>query len=321
MKKQLLIAAVAATMGTAAMADISITGNAEYKYTHTDNSNTNATTNGATTEVNLKFKGQHGDTTVYLDQEFIQDNSTVNQSTASDMLDIENMYLTTKVGPLSVTAGNWAGSTSANTGMIKDNARSASKLSVSTDAGPLKVGFWTTPGIGSKDGFTVSGSVAGVNIGIKEASNQYTDINVSGEIAGVSYRLDNYDAEATIDDAFYGMVSKEFNGVTLTVNHMEAKRGATLTENDGAFGKIFEGDGTTYKISRIAGAMDVAGNAVTLAVLNSTEDNGSDNDAVKATVARTLAAGMVVTGTYQNVDNRVADGDTATTSLELDVSF
>jgi len=174
---------------------------------------------------------------------------------------------------------------------------------------------------GSSDGFTVSGSVAGVNIGIKEASNQYTDIKVSGEIAGVSYHLDNYDAEATIDDAFYGMVSKEFNGVTLTVNHMEAKRGATLTENDGAFGKIFEGDGTTYKISRIAGAMDVAGNAVTLALLNSTEDNGSDNDAVKATVARTLAAGMVVTGTYQNVDNRVADGDTATTSLELDVSF
>jgi len=319
MKKQLLIAAVAATMGTAAMADISITGNAEYKYTHTDNSTTNATTNAATTEVNIKMAGKHGDTTVYLDQEFTLSNtSTVDDN---EGMDIENMYLTTKVGPVSVTAGNWAGSTSANTGMIKDNARSANKISASVPAGPIKLGFWTTPGNGSSDGFTVSGSVAGVNIGIKEASNQYTDINVSGEIAGVSYRLDNYDAEATIDDAFYGMVSKEFNGVTLTVNHMEAKRGATLTENDGAFGKIFEGDGTTYKISRIAGAMDVAGNAVTLAVLNSTEDNGSDNDAVKATVARTLAAGMVVTGTYQNVDNRVADGDTATTSLELDVSF
>ena len=315
MKKQLLIAAVAATMGTAAMADISITGNAEYKYTHTDNSNTNATTNGATTEVNVKMKGSHGDTTVYLDQEFTLSGD------ADTALDIENMYLKTKVGPVSVTAGNWAGSTSANTGMILDNARSANKISASVPAGPIKLGFWTTPGNGSSDGFTVSGSVAGVNIGIKEASNQYTDIKVSGEIAGVSYHLDNYDAEATIDDAFYGMVSKEFNGVTLTVNHMEAKRGATLTENDGAFGKIFEGDGTTYKISRIAGAMDVAGNAVTLAVLNSTEDNGSDNDAVKATVARTLAAGMVVTGTYQNVDNRVADGDTATTSLELDVSF
>jgi hypothetical protein len=319
MKKQLLIAAVAATMGTAAMADISITGNAEYKYTHTDNSNTNATTNGATTEVNIKMAGKHGDTTVYLDQEFTLSNTSTEDT--NEGMDIENMYLTTKVGPVSVTAGNWAGSTSANTGMIKDNARSANKISASVPAGPIKLGFWTTPGNGSSDGFTVSGSVAGVNIGIKEASNQYTDIKVSGEIAGVSYHLDNYDAEATIDDAFYGMVSKEFNGVTLTVNHMEAKRGATLTENDGAFGKIFEGDGTTYKISRIAGAMDVAGNAVTLAVLNSTEDNGSDNDAVKATVARTLAAGMVVTGTYQNVDNRVADGDTATTSLELDVSF
>ena len=319
MKKQLLIAAVAATMGTAAMADISITGNAEYKYTHTDNSTTNATTNAATTEVNIKMAGKHGDTTVYLDQEFTLSNTSTEDT--NEGMDIENMYLTTKVGPVSVTAGNWAGSTSANTGMIKDNARSANKISASVPAGPIKLGFWTTPGNGSSDGFTVSGSVAGVNIGIKEASNQYTDINVSGEIAGVSYRLDNYDAEATIDDAFYGMVSKEFNGVTLTVNHMEAKRGATLTENDGAFGKIFEGDGTTYKISRIAGAMDVAGNAVTLAVLKSTEDNGSDNDAVKATVARTLAAGMVVTGTYQNVDNRVADGDTATTSLELDVSF
>ena len=319
MKKQLLIAAVAATMGTAAMADISITGNAEYKYTHTDNSTTNATTNAATTEVNIKMAGKHGDTTVYLDQEFTLSNtSTVDDN---EGMDIENMYLTTKVGPVSVTAGNWAGSTSANTGMIKDNARSANKISASVPAGPIKLGFWTTPGTGTSDGFTVSGSVAGVNIGIKEASNQYTDIKVSGEIAGVSYHLDNYDAEATIDDAFYGMVSKEFNGVTLTVNHMEAKRGATLTENDGAFGKIFEGDDTTYKISRIAGAMDVAGNAVTLALLNSTEDNGSDNDAVKATVARTLAAGMVVTGTYQNVDNRVADGDTATTSLELDVSF
>ena len=319
MKKQLLIAAVAATMGTAAMADISITGNAEYKYTHTDNSTTNATTNAATTEVNIKMAGKHGDTTVYLDQEFTLSNTSTEDT--NEGMDIENMYLTTKVGPVSVTAGNWAGSTSANTGMIKDNARSANKISASVPAGPIKLGFWTTPGNGSSDGFTVSGSVAGVNIGIKEASNQYTDIKVSGEIAGVSYHLDNYDAEATIDDAFYGMVSKEFNGVTLTVNHMEAKRGATLTENDGAFGKIFEGDGTTYKISRIAGAMDVAGNAVTLAVLNSTEDNGSDNDAVKATVARTLAAGMVVTGTYQNVDNRVADGDTATTSLELDVSF
>ena len=314
MKKQLLIAAVAATMGTAAMADISITGNAEYKYTHTDNSTTNATTNGATTEVNVKMKGSHGDTTVYLDQEFTLSGD------ADTALDIENMYLKTKAGPLSVTAGNWAGSTSANTGEIKDNARSSNKISVSAPAGPLKVGFWTTPGTGTSDGFTISGSVAGVNIGLKEASNQYTDINVSGEIAGVSYRLDNYDAEAATDDAFYGMVSKEFNGVTLTVNHIEAKKGATLTEDDGVF-DAFDGDNVTYKITRVAAGMDIAGNAVTVAMQNSTEDNGDDNDSVKVTAVRTLAAGMVVKGTFQSADNVTATGDTDTATLELDVSF
>ena len=314
MKKQLLIAAVAATMGTAAMADISITGNAEYKYTHTDNSTTNATTNGATTEVNVKMKGSHGDTTVYLDQEFTLSGD------ADTALDIENMYLKTKAGPLSVTAGNWAGSTSANTGEIKDNARSSNKISVSAPAGPLKVGFWTTPGTGTSDGFTISGSVAGVNIGLKEASNQYTDINVSGEIAGVSYRLDNYDAEAATDDAFYGMVSKEFNGVTLTVNHIEAKKGATLTEDDGVF-DAFDGDDVTYKITRVAAGMDIAGNAVTVAMQNSTEDNGADNDSVKVTAVRTLAAGMVVKGTFQSADNVTATGDTDTATLELDVSF
>jgi hypothetical protein len=314
MKKQLLIAAVAATMGTAAMADISITGNAEYKYTHTDNNTTNASTNGATTEVNVKMKGSHGDTTVYLDQEFTLSGD------ADTALDIENMYLKTKAGPLSVTAGNWAGSTSANTGEILDNARSSNKISVSAPAGPLKVGFWTTPGTGTSDGFTISGSVAGVNIGLKESSNQYTDINVSGEIAGVSYRLDNYDAEAAIDDAFYGMVSKEFNGVTLTVNHIEAKKGATLTEDDGVF-DAFDGDNVTYKITRVAAGMDIAGNAVTVAMQNSTEDNGADNDSVKVTAVRTLAAGMVVKGTFQSADNVTADGDTDTATLELDVSF
>ena len=314
MKKQLLIAAVAATMGTAAMADISITGNAEYKYTHTDNSATNATTNAATTEVNVKIKGSHGDTTVYLDNEF-----TSSEVDGAGM-DTENMYLKTKVGPLSVTAGNWTGSTSANTGEIKDNGRSSNKISVSAPAGPLKVGFWTTPGTGTSDGFTISGSVAGVNIGLKESSNSYTDINVSGEIAGVSYRLDNYDAEAATDDAFYGMVSKEFNGVTLTVNHIEAKKGATLTEDDGVF-DAFDGDDVTYKITRVAAGMDIAGNAVTVAMQNSTEDNGADNDSVKVTAVRTLAAGMVVKGTFQSADNVTATGDTDTATLELDVSF
>jgi hypothetical protein len=312
MKKQLLIAAVAATMGTAVIADISITGNGEYKYTHTDTGS--ATTNGATTEVNIKIKGSHGDTTVYLDNEF------TTSGDADGNMDTENLYLKTKVGPLSITAGNWTGSTSANTGEIKNNGRSVNKISVSADAGPAKIGFWTTPGTGTKDGFTISGEVAGVKIGLKEASNEYTDINISGEIQGVSYRLDNYDAEATADDAFYGMVSKKFGDATLTVNHIEAKKGATLTENDGVF-DAFDADDVTYKITRVAVGTTLAGNSVTLAMQNSTEDDGTDNDSIKVTVSRALDAGMVVKGTFQSADNVTATGDTDTATLELDVSF
>jgi hypothetical protein len=317
MKKQLLIAAVAATMGTAVIADISITGNAEYKYTHSVNSANSTNPNSASTEVNIKIKGSHGDTTVYLDQEFKASSADGAGATG---LDVENMYLKTKVGPVSVTAGNWTGGLEANTGQILENSRSTNKLSVSIPAGPVKVGFWTTPGTGTSDGFTVSGSVAGVNISVKESSNSYTDVNVSGEIQGVSYRLDNYDADATARDAFYGMVSKKFGDVTLTVNHIEAKDGASFTETDGVF-DAFDGDTVTRKVTRVAASTSLAGNSVTLAAQSSTEDNGSDNDSVKVTVSRALDAGMVVKGTFQSADNVTADGDTDTATLELDVSF
>ncbi len=52
MKKQLLIAAVAATMASAAMADISISGACKVNYTTLM---TNCSTNDSTQELNLKF--------------------------------------------------------------------------------------------------------------------------------------------------------------------------------------------------------------------------------------------------------------------------
>jgi hypothetical protein len=266
------------------------------------------------------MKGSHGDTTVYLDQEFTLSGD------ADTALDVENMYLKTKVGPLSVTAGNWTGGINANTGQILENARSTNKISVSTAAGPVKLGFWTSPGTGTSDGFTVSGEVAGVKIGLKESSNSYTDINVSGEVSGVSYRLDSYNADAAARDAVYGMASKKFGDVTLTVNHIDAQAGASFTETDGVFDAYDHvDDTTTHKITRVAVGTSIAGNSVTLAAQASTEDNGQDNNSVKVTVSRALDAGMVVKGTFQDADNSMrlngGIGSTSTATLELDVSF
>ena len=65
MKKQLLIAAVAATMGTAAIADISISGAAKVNWTDTDyTAAATADTNTINHDVDWTIAGKSGDTGV-----------------------------------------------------------------------------------------------------------------------------------------------------------------------------------------------------------------------------------------------------------------
>jgi len=119
MKKQLLIAAVAATMGTAAIADISISGNAKYEYINQEVGSAESTNKG-NTEVNLKVTGKTGDTTIVVSQEFSEASGNVTDSggAVASNLDIEDMYIATKIGDVNLKFGNWAGSLTANTGNI-----------------------------------------------------------------------------------------------------------------------------------------------------------------------------------------------------------
>jgi hypothetical protein len=64
MKKQLLIAAVAATMTSAAMADISITGGMKVNYKSIETAGVNA--NSISHETDLQVTGKSGATTVYI---------------------------------------------------------------------------------------------------------------------------------------------------------------------------------------------------------------------------------------------------------------
>ena len=66
MKKQLLIAAVAATMASASMADISITGAGMAKFVTTDTAGTGTDSHVTSQEMDLKVTGKHGDTTVVM---------------------------------------------------------------------------------------------------------------------------------------------------------------------------------------------------------------------------------------------------------------
>jgi DUF4097 and DUF4098 domain-containing protein YvlB len=137
MKKQLLIAAVAATMTSAAMADISISGDAKFEYQNVEATGVATNVNQTNTEVNLKLRGKSGDTTVVMD---IAANGGATASTAAGVTAIsgtvvEDMYLTTKVGDVTVKGGNYSTGTSAILGEIENGGRANNKVTLSGSTG------------------------------------------------------------------------------------------------------------------------------------------------------------------------------------------
>jgi len=321
MKKQLLIAAVAASMSATAMADISITGDAKYEYTYTEKSAADNTNQGIT-EVNIKYTGTHGDTTVVLNQEFQQALGTTSDSggTSGSNHDIEDMYIKTKVGPVNLQMGNWTTGLSANTGEILQNSRSGNKVYATTTVGGVTLGYYNVPGNGSEDGIVVTGEIAGVNVGIKESPNAYTDINISGEIAGVNYRFDDYNSDTTARDAQLAILSTEQSGVTLGLAHLHADNSASFTEDDGIF-EAYDTDTVTTEVTQLTASMPVAGNTVTVGFVKGTENDGTENDAAKVIVTRALASGMDLKATYADLDDPAATTTSEVTTVKLSVAF
>jgi hypothetical protein len=313
-------------MGTAVIADVSIGGNAKYVYTNTDISSGEiaTTANTGNTEINLAIDGKNGDTRAHLELEFSQGANTVADSgaTVDTNMDIEDMWVSTKIGSINLKMGNWDGSKSANTGEILDNGRSGNKVSVTTTVQGVKLGYWNTPGVGTSDGFTIAGTVAGVNIGIKESPNAYTDINLSGELAGVTYRWDHFDSDTSNGDADFATASYTVNDVTVSGVHASANRGNVFTETDGVFGTDMDlAEGDVQEASAIKIASTVAGNAISLQAGVRTEATGEDNDFTKVVVSRALASGVKAIATFIATDDVNAATDRNIFKAELNVSF
>ena len=110
MKKQLLIAAVAATMSVSAMADISITGSADVRMNAKELS-TGGTTEGSAMFMDIDFAGKSGGTAVYAHLDF-DDAGTVSTagSTAASTgsLNIDKLWMTTSIGSVNITAGDYS---------------------------------------------------------------------------------------------------------------------------------------------------------------------------------------------------------------------
>jgi len=361
--KKLIAAAVATSVSAIAVADVSITGNAKYEYFNSK-TGTAASTNKANTEVNLSIKGQKGDTGVVMNLEFNThgdvSNGTVAVTTVSDStgstngaltststvsqraagtLDVEDLYLTTKVGDINVKAGNFASGTSALLGEIDNGGRATNKVDLSTTIGGMKVYAGNTgrgdTGESAIDQTAldnnmyagVSLDVAGNTVQFKKNSPTVDSYGIAGSINGISYRYEHKDNDAATSDVSFGEIKGEVSGVTLGYAWIDADQADLVTEDDSAIFAVEmassgTGDGKSTGNKQIMAATTIDGNKVTFksGSLENGISTGVDKDYQQISVTRALASGANAVVTYTTKDND-ASTDTDTLEVELNVSF
>jgi len=344
MKKQLIAAAVAASMSAVAMADISITGDAKFEYDNTDTAGT--TSNTTATEYHLNVAGKSGDTEVVMKFELDTD--------GSGAMDLEDNYIKTKVGDITVTAGNVASGTGALLGEIDEGGRER-KVTLGYSMGGIDAYVGNTGGSSSSsDGDLaidrnmyagVKFNVAGNAIELKKNSATKDSFGVKGSLSGVNYRYEASDVDGTSGgDSSYLAVDTTVGGLTVGYAVLDTDRASLLTETDsGEFAQsiaayqtstsgsetYYNGTGTKtatgQKQFRIGTSID--GTSVTLKA--GTIEKGlsatKDLDYTQIQAKRKLSSGATMIVTYNERDRYADSGSTLGSvdnlEVELNVAF
>jgi len=322
MKKQLLIAAVAATMGTATMADVSISGQAKANYTNTDSTTESSDTNIFKHEVDVNVTGKSGDTTVVFQ---MTNTSSTNTATEVDNVEIVESSVSTKIGDVSVKFGQFQTTSDSMLSDATNASIAAGRFQASTTVGGVTLKFVDQNASG--EALIISGDVAGVSLSHKignggaGGTGDYTDTVVSGSVSGVSmkYRSKDFDdADSSTDSDMTSVeISGSIGGATVTYASADVAHASDTFSNDGVLGAY----AAINNVSGVKIASSIAGNAVSMTVA-STEltDGATSNDYTKFVVTRPLASGATFEATYTDAD--MATGvDTKTLDLELAVKF
>jgi len=328
MKKQIVAAAVAATMSSVALADISITGATKINYTATEYDNS-VTSNAVQNETDVKITGKNGDTTVVIALEMDDSGSNAHDASAAATggLDVEDVYMTTKVGDITVKAGDWDNGNN----FLRASSRSNNQLELGTTMGPIGITYWSGHGT-ADDKVTLKTDLGGV--GLKYVSQaKDSELVASANVAGigVTYHLDNNDT-ANTDKSSIELTGK-LGDFGVKAVRIDTDSGAV------ADGDTWAGDfeGTTSgayeshegaNVTAIEVSTNMAGNGVRFihtkvdALAGSTSAGSADADANKIVVTRPLASGATFELTYTSQD---VSGNTAESSdsldLELSVAF
>ena len=296
MKKQLLIAAVAATMTSAAFADVSISGAAQMNINSVSGSDTTYST-----DIDLKIVGKAGDTSATIDMESTGTDG-VTSGTLNHGMKIKNSYVSTSIAGANIKVGNWYGSDSLLGNGSNDDA---AQISVDYTMNGVKVQYEDGTGAAS-DSVTISGTVGGVALS-HEIFDAATDTKFSTTVAGISATYRTYDADANASDKTSLEVSTEVSGVTLTYVDVDANE----TGSAGTSSDAFFGEQTAVKTaSGVSASTSIGGNKVTFKAYDI-----NDVDTNKLIVSRPMAGGTFE-ATFADTD-----GSNSSVDLELKVSF
>jgi len=318
MKKQIVAAAVAATMSSVALADISITGATKINYTATEYDNS-VTSNAVKNETDVKITGKNGDTTVVIS---IEADDADNGSSYSG-LDLEDVYMTTKVGDITVKAGDWDNGNN----FLRASSRSNNQLELGTTMGPIGVTYWSGHG-DADDKITLKTDLGGV--GLKYVSQaKDSELVASANVAGigVTYHLDNNNTANTDKSSIeltgklgdFGVKAVRIDTDSGAVADGDTWAGDFEGTTSGAYESHEGADVTAIEVST-----NMAGNGVKFihtkvdALAGSTSSGSADADANKVVITRPLASGATFELTYTSQD---VSGNTAESSDSLDLEL
>jgi hypothetical protein len=290
MKKQLLIAAVAATMATASMADVSISGAATANINTVSGSDTTYAS-----DIDLKIVGKSGVTSATVDLEFLS-TGEADGTTAAKQNFVKNAYITTNVGGANIKIGDWYGADSLLGNGTNDDTE---QLSVDYTMNGLKVQYEAQ---GASDSVTLSGTVAGVAVS-HEMFDTKTDSKVSASMAGVAMTYRSIDDDDSTKDATSLEVSTAVSGIKLGYAKIDRETAGTSDAFFGLLTSVTDATGVSVGTA-------VAGNNVTFKAL---DIDGTDTN--KVIINRPMAGG---TFEFTYADK---DGAPSSTDLELKVAF
>jgi len=209
MKKQLLIAAVAASMTSVAMADVSISGAYLGKISQSAGGASFAQ------DLDLKIVAKSGDTTV---------TTTVENLATATALTATTVKLSTKLEGISFSAGNYK--SFKGNGLV--NKPSASEqYSMSTSVAGVGVAVTTKSGQGEQS-LTLKGDVAGFAVKIQDASRSSRYVSLKGNVAGVALDVEKSMATGGLQAV---KIAGTVGGMSVSYANIDCKTAGACTES------------------------------------------------------------------------------------------